>query len=194
GGYVGWAVSAAYPDLVDRLCTVGAPHPNELLRPPFSLGTKTPIAHLAAMQIPWLPERRIMRGDYVERHLRAWSAPGSTFPSPTEVDRYRGALAHWPSPHCALEYHRWLLRSRLRPDGWAFARLMRRPTRADVLQVNGSLDPAVHRPSISRSRRHVVGGYAEVVVSDAGHFVPEEKPDEFTAVLLDWLGPPSQAR
>ncbi|MBA2574096.1 MAG: alpha/beta hydrolase [Nocardioidaceae bacterium] len=187
GGYVGWAVSAAYPDIVNGLCTVGAPHPSELLHPPLSLLTRAPTRHLAAMQVPWLPERRIMSGNYIERHLRAWSAPGSTFPSTDEGARYRQALASWPSPHCALEYHRWLLRSRLRADGRAFARLMRHPIRVDVLQVSGSHDPAVHPTAITRSRRHVAGSYAEAMVHGAGHFAPEERPDEFTGILLDWL-------
>ncbi len=187
GGYVGWAVSAAHPERVNGLCAVGAPHPSELLHPARGLLTKAPLAHLVAMQVPWLPERRIMAGDYVERHLRSWSAPGSAFPSPAEVARYRDALASWPSPHCALEYHRWLWRSRLRADGRAFARLMRRPIRTGVLQVNGSHDPAVHPLAIASSRRHVQGDYGEAVIGNAGHFPPEERPDEFARLLIDWI-------
>jgi len=187
GGHVGWTTAAAHPHLVTALCTVGAPHPSELLHPGVSMLTKAPLRHLAAMQVPWLPERRIMRGDYVERHLRAWAGPETGFPSAQEVTRYRDALATWPSPHCALEYHRWLFRSRLRADGRAFLRLLRQPISADVLQVNGSQDPAVHPTAITRSRRHVTGSYVEEVVEEAGHFAPEERPDEFNAVLLGWL-------
>ena len=81
------------------------------------------------MQVPWLPERRIMRGRYLAEHLQAWSSPANAYPSAEEVEHYRAALSKWPSPHCALEYHRWLLRSRLRADGRAFNRLMRPPDR-----------------------------------------------------------------
>lgn len=188
GGYVGWTAAAAHPHLVNALCTVGAPHPAEMLHPRAGSLAKVPLRHLAAMQIPWLPERRIMRGNYVERHLRAWSSPGTTdFPSEQEVIRYRTALAAWPSPHCALEYHRWLLRSRLRADGRAFSRELRPPIQADVLQINGGRDPAVPPAAISRSRRYVTGSYAEALIGEAGHFAPEECPDEFNAVLLEWL-------
>lgn len=187
GGYVAWAAAAAYPDQVSALCAVGAPHPDELLRSPARLVTHASFAHLLTMQIPWFPERQMMRSDYVGRHLRGWSAAGSSFPTEAEAARYREAFARWPSPHCALEYHRWLMRSRCRADGRAFAKSMRQPILADVLQVNGADDPAVHLVAVERSSRHVTGCYEEAVVAEAGHFVPEEAPDAFTGILLDWL-------
>ncbi len=125
GGYVGWATTAAHADCVTALCTVAAPHPAELLRTPARLASRAPIGHLAAMQVPWVPERRIRRSAYVARHLERWSSAASDFPSSDEIARYTEAFAEWPSPHCALEYHRWLVRSRLRADGRAFGRLMR---------------------------------------------------------------------
>ncbi len=90
-----------------------------------------------------------MRGAYLTRHLAAWSSPRRQFPSAEEVANYREALGVWPSPHCALEYHRWLFRSRLRADGRAFAALLRRPIDVPVLQVVGADDPVL---SLRRSR------------------------------------------
>ena len=75
---------------------------------------------------PWLPERRIRAADVrrpTPRALVVARRPSSR--RSEEVDRYAEAFADWPSPHCALEYHRWLFRSRLRADGRAFGRLMR---------------------------------------------------------------------
>lgn len=123
------------------------------------------------MQLPWLPDRRIRRSAYVTRHLGRWSSPDSDFPSPEEIERYAQAFAGWPAPHGALEYHRWLVRSRLRADGRAFARLMRPVLRLPVLQVVGVDDPATSATAVRRSAGHVdqspgAGGSHDVVAVD----------------------------
>ncbi len=196
GGYVGWATAAHHADCVDALAAVAAPHPTELLRTPLRLATRGPLSHLAAMQLPWLPERRIRRPAYIARHLRRWSSPDSAFPSSDEVARYAEAFAGWPSPHCALEYHRWLVRSRLRADGRAFARLMRPALSLPVLQIVGADDPAISHTAVRRSARHVAadGTHQVDIVDRAGHFPHEEQPEVFNARLMDWLleaAPPS---
>lgn len=187
GGYVAWAVAAGHPDRVNALCAVSAPHPAELIGSPLSLLSRVPLAHIAAMQVPWIPERRIMRGAYIAKHLRAWAAPGGGYPSAAEVATYRQALSRWPAPHCALEYHRWVFRSRLRADGRAFARVMRRPIDVPVLQVNGAQDPVVRRSAVVSSARRVSGPYDEAVIAEVGHFPQEEAPERFNEVLLEWL-------
>lgn len=187
GGYVAWTVAAGHPDVVRALCSVAAPHPLEMLRPSSLLTARTPLLHLAAMQVPWLPERRIMRGPYIAGHLRAWSSAGNSFPTDDEVASYREALSRWPAPHCALEYHRWLLRSRLRADGRAFGRMMRQPVPAPVLAVVGRDDPVVSTSLVARSQSRVAGPFEAVVVDGSGHFVPEEQPQAMTDTLLTWL-------
>ncbi len=196
GGHVGWAAAAGHPDCVSALCSVAAPHPAELVRTPARLASRAPIGHLLAMQVPWLPERRIRRPAYVARHLERWSSPSSEFPSSDEVDRYAEAFADWPSPHCALEYHRWLVRSRLRADGRAFGRLMRPALDLPVLQVVGADDPAISLTAVRRSARHVSGdssSHRVVAIESAGHFPHEEQPATFTDTLLSWLASTSAA-
>jgi pimeloyl-ACP methyl ester carboxylesterase len=187
GGYVAWTVAARHPGVVRGLCPVSAPHPLEMLASTRAVLRRRPLIHLLSMQVPWLPERRIKRGSYLARHLQAWSSPANRYPSEQEVDYYRSALSKWPSPHCALEYHRWLFRSRLRADGRAYHRLMRTAVAADVLSISGADDAAVPGSVTARSSRHVTGRYAHAVIADAGHFVPEERPDATTAALLGWL-------
>ncbi len=187
GGYVAWSVAAARLGCLRALCAVSAPHPLELLRSAYRLSATPALGHIAAMQVPWLPERRIMRGDYIARHLASWAAPGSGFPDPDVVERYRAALASWPSPHCALEYHRWLVRSRVRPDGRAFASALRQPIDVPVLQITGAQDRAVSRSATKRSARRVTGPHEHRELEGAGHFPPEEVPEQFNDALLDWL-------
>jgi pimeloyl-ACP methyl ester carboxylesterase len=187
GGYVAWAVASLRPDCVRALCVVAAPHPLALLASAYGFSAATAIGHLFAMQLPWLPERRIRRADYIKRHLSSWAAPGSAFPTAEVVERYRAALAFWPSPHCALEYHRWFVRSRLRADGRAFNVALRRAVGAPVLQIAGAADAVVPRSAVAKTANTVAGSYRLSTLAGAGHYPHEEVPEAFTSVLLDWL-------
>jgi pimeloyl-ACP methyl ester carboxylesterase len=195
GGYVAWAVAGLQPHRVDGLVPVAATHP---LRLPALLRSTRLAGHLLGMQVPWLPERRIRAhdGQYVETLLRSWSGASSDFPTPEQARRYRAAMSLWPSPHCALEYHRWVVRSRLRTDGRRFAAAMRTPVRAPVLQVRGADDTVVPAAASRVSRSMVAGPYELAVLDGVGHFPHEECPQEFTKTLLAWLArhhPPAPA-
>jgi len=188
GGYVGWATAALHAREVSALCTVSAPHPAEMLRA-FRPGSVA-VRHVLAMQTPWRPERRLAdpATGFLRHHLRSWSSPGSAFPDDAAVATYQRAISVWPSSHCALEYHRWLFRSRLRADGRRFGRLMRPPVAQPVLAVAGADDPAVPVEALTRSAGHVAGEMCERVLAGVGHFPHEERPAEFTRLLLEWLG------
>lgn len=191
GGLVAWTAATLHDDVVAGLVTLAAPHPRTLLRS-FAYGGPG-VRHVLAMQVPWLPERRLRRrrGNLLDQHLRSWAAPGSRWPSTEEVETYRSALALWPAPHCALEYHRWLLRSRLREDGRRFGAAMRAKVRVPVLTVHGGADPVVRRPWLDRSGGHVAADHRSVTLPGVGHFLPEEAPAEVAALLREaadaWL-------
>jgi pimeloyl-ACP methyl ester carboxylesterase len=186
GGYVAWAVAALHPERVRGVVPVAAAHP---LRLGAMLRSPRFAEHLAAMQVPWLPERRIQaRGaQYVEALLHAWSSPATPFPTTHEARRYRAAMSLWPSPHCALEYHRWVMRSRLRTDGRRFAATMRAEVGAPVLQVLGGRDAVLTRAASRLPGSLLTGPHHVAVIEQAGHFPHEECPGEFTEVLQGWL-------
>ncbi len=187
GGYVAWAAAVLHAREVSALVAVSAPHPTALLSHlrPGDLAAR----HVLAMQLPWRPERRLAdpRSGFLRDHLTAWSAPGSGFPDQHAVATYERAIGLWPSSHCALEYHRWLFRSRLRADGRRFRRLMRPPVSQPVLLVTGADDPALPPDRVRRSRAHVLGEPTEHVLPGVGHFPHEEDPAAFNAVLGEWL-------
>lgn len=193
GGYVGWAAAAMHPREIRGLCAVAAPHPLEMI--PLRKGTLgsakglTALRHVMKMQAPFVPERRLARptSTYVADHLRAWSSPASRFPDHETATLYQRALGLWPAAHCALEYHRWLARSRLRADGRRFNATMEAPITVPVCTVHGTDDPAIPAHSSSRSRRWVAADCETHLVPGTGHFPHEEAPAAFTEVLLAWL-------
>jgi pimeloyl-ACP methyl ester carboxylesterase len=187
GGYVGWAAAALHAREVAGLCAVAAPHPLTMLR---SLGGGRSVAmrHVLSVQLPLLPERRLSDplGAAVARHLRGWSGTAS-FPDAETAATYQRAIGIWPAAHCALEYHRWLFRSRLRADGRAFSRAMRSAVPQPVLAVAGGADPALPAALAGRSAAYVTGRFDVEVLDGLGHFPHEEDHDRFTGVLLGWL-------
>ena len=193
GGYVGWAAAALHRRTVRGLCAVAAPHPLEMLPlvASFIRGARNAgaMTHLIAMQAPFVPERRLSRpaSRYVAEHLTSWSSPGSAFPDAEAIQRYHAALSLWPASHCALEYHRWLVRSRLRADGRRFNALMEPPITVPVCAVHGADDRAVPAQGTLRSRERVQAPFEAHVLPGTGHFPHEEAPEVFDAILLHWL-------
>jgi pimeloyl-ACP methyl ester carboxylesterase len=96
--------------------------------------------------------------------------------------------------HSALEYHRWFVRSRLRPDGLRYARSMRAPIQAPTLHLHGSLDSCMLPSAARGSGRHVEAPYRWRLIDGAGHFPHEEQPERFDAELRAWLADPEPER
>jgi pimeloyl-ACP methyl ester carboxylesterase len=178
-----------HPREVSALGVVAAPHPRAMLRGLRRQPGAPALRHVLAMQVPFRPERRLARADtgFLRDHLRSWSSAASAFPDDEALTTYQRAISQWPSSHCALEYHRWLVRSQVRADGRSFERAMRSPVGQPVLVVRGADDRTLPRGAFDATRAHVLGPVSEHVVAGAGHFVPEEAPEAVTALLLDWL-------
>ncbi|MEO5710317.1 MAG: alpha/beta hydrolase [Nocardioidaceae bacterium] len=187
GGYVAWATAVLHAREVSALVTVSAPHPTAMLA-----GLRfddLAVRHVLAMQVPWRPERRLAdpASGFLRDHLAAWSAAGSAFPDEEAVATYQEAIALWPASHCALEYHRWLFRSRIRDDGRRFNRALHEPVSVPSYTIFGGADPALPDPAGDRSQRYVAAPYRSSVLPGVGHFAPEEAPDQVAGLLVDWL-------
>ena len=119
GGYIAWTTAVLHPPAqVSALAAVSAPHPTAMRQ--RSRGRAASLRGTCSRcSVPWRPERRLAdpSSGYLRDHLRAWSGPGSAFPDEHAIATYQRAIGLWPSSHCAVEYHRWLVRSRARADG-----------------------------------------------------------------------------
>ncbi|NAZ82742.1 alpha/beta fold hydrolase [Kineococcus sp. R8] len=191
-GRTAWALPSLHPEQTRGIVVVGAAHPLlsvQVLADRARRGTGTgPLRASAAAlvrQVPVLPERRLVHGDGVERVLRAAAGPG--WPGEEELTRYRDAVRVPFVAHSALEYHRWIARSQVRPDGRRFAASVRRPVDVPVLQVRGELDPTVGARALAAAEVFAAGPHRALEVAGAGHYAPEESPERFTALLLSWL-------
>jgi pimeloyl-ACP methyl ester carboxylesterase len=196
GGLIAWSVAAYYPKVVRRLAVVSVPHPLTLRgavwSDPFGQGRRS--GYALRFQLPLLPERQLLRdgAQRVGRMLSMWSGPG--WPDPATERTYRAAMCLPSVAHSALEYHRWFIRSRFRPDGLRYARNMRAPIQAPTLHLHGALDTCVLPSAARGSGRHVEAPYRWRLIDGAGHFPHEEMPERFDAELRSWLADPEPER
>lgn len=186
GGLVAWSTAVLQALHVARLAVVSAPHPLRL-RGSGRMRSLRAATQAAAYQLPVLPEKRLAARDgaQVENILRRSSRPG--WPDAETARRYREVFATWPTPHCALEYHRWAARSAVRSDGRRYSASMTAPVGASVLQIHGSMDKYVPPSAAMGSAQHVAGPYRWRELMGVGHFPHEEVPATFTRELLEWL-------
>jgi len=194
GGLIAWTLAAYHPKVVGRLAVVSMAHPLRMraavLTDPLGQGRGS--GHVFRFQLPMLPERQLTRGGGVTRLLESWSAPG--WPDTGTAQVYARAMRIPSVAHSALEYHRWLVRSSLRPDGFRYARRMRAPIQVPTLQLHGALDTCVLPQTARGAGRYVEGPYRWHVIDGAGHFPHEERPDAFETELRGWLADPEPER
>lgn len=185
GSWVGWAAPHYAPDLTVGVAVLGSVHPVLGYANPTVSGGAQRVAQVAHFQIPRLPERQLRTGGLVDRLLQQWAGPG--WPSTAESRRYTEAIRIPSVAHCCLEPFRWAVRSRLRADGARFCARLEQPAPVPVLQLQGAQDGAVNPAQARLSGRYVRDAYDFRMVDGAGHFLPEEAPEQTTALLLDWL-------
>jgi pimeloyl-ACP methyl ester carboxylesterase len=211
GALAAWTLAAYFPKAVRRLAVVSMAHPLRMraavlssplrvsrslrLSPsPGAPGSPGHAGYPLAFQLPVLPERQLVRDGaaLVGSILSSWSAPG--WPDQETSRIYQRAMRIPPVAHTALEYHRWFVRSSLRPDGLRYARHMRTPVAAPVLHLHGAVDPCVLPQTARGAGRYVEAPYRWKVIDGAGHFPHEERPVLFDAELLGWLADPEPDR
>ena len=185
GGVLAWTVATLHPGVVSRLAVLGMPHPlrlrEALLRDPRQLRA---CACIAFFQLPRAPESRLRRGHgaYVAELLRRWG--GRDYPDAGTELRYRAAMQVPGVAHCSMEWFRWAVRSRTRPSGWRFLRLLDRGVGVPTLHVHGADDGYLLPETAHGSGAWVHAPYELQVLDGVGHFPHEEASDHVTAALL----------
>jgi pimeloyl-ACP methyl ester carboxylesterase len=191
GGPIAWRYAETWPASVRHLVAANAPHPAayalELAHPRQALRSW----YVALFQVPGL-ERLIERtGGRPLLWMMTSSAPPSTFGA-DDLAVYRAALARPGRAEAVLAYYRQAFGpppgSRRGGLGWALRR------RAEVLAsgrvsapatiVWGEKDRAL-APSHPLATRRWAARLEVRTLPDAGHWLPEERPDEIVRAILD---------
>nr|WP_254530255.1 alpha/beta hydrolase [Natrinema gelatinilyticum] len=177
GGIVAWDLALRFPDTVERLAIVNAPHPTayrrQLLANPEQLRRSW---YAVLFQLPWLPERVCRYDDYrlLERSLRNLAAP-ETF-TDDELARYRRA---WDRDGALTGMLNWYRAATRYPPNPPTDRVD-----APTLVVWGEDDAALVPALAVDSADYCVDGRLELL-SGTSHWVPHEEPTRLTELLLE---------
>ena len=185
GGGLAWTLPAVAPAVVRAVGAVAAPHPLHLRARAPRILSAAAWRLVAFAQLPYFPERSMRQRDLGAHLFESWSAPG--FADDGAVDFYRAAARVPFAAHSQLEHVRWLVRSTPRFDGRRYLAALRDAAPVPSLQLHGELDPALRVKHARSDARHVGPAAQYAVVGGAGHFVPEEAPEEVATLLRDWL-------
>lgn len=184
GGTLAWALGALHPGTTTAVGVLASPHPARMRLSGRAAFTSAALRELAYLQIPTLPERALTRGDLVERTLTL----GASAPLPGDVvELYRTAMRIPFAAHSAAEALRWAVRSTPRMDGRRFGAALRRPLTVPALQLQGGKDGIVRPDRADLDAVSLAPDLRYELIQDAGHFLPEEAPDQVNELLLDWL-------
>jgi pimeloyl-ACP methyl ester carboxylesterase len=183
GGALAWSTATLHPRAVNRLTVLSIPHVLRLQQALRSdLEQVRMSSYMAFFQVPKVPENRLVAGDLVSELLHRWGGPG--FPDEETERRCREAMAIPGAAHCALEYYRWAFRSRLRPSGSRFLKLLSAGVHVPVLQLHGERDGCLKVSTAEESGRWAHAGYRFEVLNGVGHFPHQEAPTKVTELLL----------
>jgi pimeloyl-ACP methyl ester carboxylesterase len=172
GGGLAWYLGATHPARVRSLTVLSTPHPSALAR--SMVGSLQPLRslYMAWIQVPLLPEVILART--LAATLRASGLPedlaaeyASRFDSPQALRGplawYRAAARHPPMR---------ILRG---------SEVIGIPT----TYVWGRHDIALGRAAADATARFVTGAEYRFVELDAGHWLPELRPDDVAAAVVD---------
>lgn len=198
GGLLAWSVAAIHPRLVHSLAVLSAPHPLALRREMRRtllrrkrVSQARALAPLFGAQLPFVPERRLVRdrGAAIERRLTELSGPQWTHrPDFAEaVMQFRRAIQVPGVAHSALEYYRWAVRAQVRTEGRRFVEAMGRRIDLPVLILHGALDPCMLPRTVSSSTEWCDGPHTKVSLAGIGHYPHQEWPTKTNELLAKFL-------
>jgi pimeloyl-ACP methyl ester carboxylesterase len=185
GAIASYAAVAFAPHLFSHLCTIAVPH-LRVASARFATAAQLKRSwYMAFFQLPFIPERKVAQSNmaFIDRLWRDWS-PGFS-PPVEELEAIKAALAPPDHLRAALAYYR-ALTSFGALTGESRKLLFQR-TELPSIYLHG-VDDGCIGVELARSLEPAYGPrFSAHLIEGAGHFVHQEQPRLFNAILLDFL-------
>ena len=179
GGAAAWFFAMWYPEKLDRLAILNAPHPAR-----FSRALKGPRqilrgSHALFFQIPWIPEALLRAGDFfVLRRLFRFDPQRPGAYSDADIDQIVAAAREPGALTAMLNWYRAMIQ---RPTHTRW-----KPIERPVQVVWGEKDRFLLR-EIADPDPEWVPGARVARLPEASHWVQADAPDEVNGLLLDFF-------
>ncbi len=181
GGVVAWEVALRYPEVVDKLVVLNAPHPAAYLRELRTWQQRLRSWYVLFFQLTGLPELLIRAGNFalLEQGMLRQPVHVDAF-SARDVLLYKKALAQPGALTAALNYYRAAYRNRR-----AYQRQYAQLTMPTLL-IWGERDRYLGLP-LTEGLEPLVPNLRLERIADASHWVQNDAPLQVNTAILNFL-------
>ena len=175
GAAVAWGVAAEYPDRLATVCPVSVPHPAALLKAMPTSRQGLASWYMYLFQLPKVPELLLKsRGGAVARKTLVRAGQTKAL-----AERDVRAMIDNDALTAGLNWYRAMPFTDLRATGGKIT--------VPTLYVWSDEDAALTAKPAYETERYVSADYRFEIMPGVSHWIPEEKPDELVALLLEWF-------
>jgi pimeloyl-ACP methyl ester carboxylesterase len=188
GAIIGFLACALHPEHFRSYCAIAVPHFQALEQGirhyPVQLRNSW---YTLFFQLRGVADAVLRARDFafIEKLWRDWS-PGWHW-EPEEMEALKATFRQPGVARCALAYYRGMLNP-FSEDSKQTRQLGERAVQVPTLAVTGARDGCMDTRIFDHMPDSLfTAGVTVERVPDAGHFVHQERPEEFNLLLLDWL-------
>lgn len=190
GGSIAWHFAHHFPQYLNRLAILNAPHPQQFL--PELTGNLDQLRrslYVLASQMPGLPEWLLRQnlGDFVRSTFQGQAVRKGAFTS-LDAEIYQAALEKPGVLSAALNYYRHLFSPQAFMKHWGRSP---HPVKAPTLVLWGEDDTLLSHRLIDRVRQLVDAPFQVRLIPECGHWVQQETPQIVNRELLAFLRQPA---
>ncbi|MBO9998336.1 MAG: alpha/beta hydrolase [Cyanobacteria bacterium SID2] len=186
GGAIAWNLAQTFPEIVDRLAILNAPHPQQFVRGlTGNLDRLRRSWYVFAFQIPSLPEWVIQHNlkDFVQNIFRESAIRKSAF-SREAMQIYEAALEKPGVLTSILQYYRQLLAPQTWLKNWL---RVPEPISAPTLVLWGEDDSFLSKTLTEGLEKLIAAPFQLKFISQCGHWIQQEVPQTVNRELLDFF-------
>ena len=177
GGAIAFEVAARHPEIVRKRAILNAPYPRAFRRALLvDAAQRRRSWYMFFFQLPIVPERVIMRRDFLRRAMKSTAAHPERFEDDA-LDAIQAVVQSPGTPRAALAYYRAAMR---------WPKVGDRVVPMTTLVVWGEKDHALGTSLLEGLERHVRHVLVHPI-PDASHWVQQDAPEEVSDALLTFL-------
>jgi pimeloyl-ACP methyl ester carboxylesterase len=172
GGAVAWTVAGRHPDRVASVTALSTPHPAALQQAALRSTQAARSAYMAFFQVPRVPETLLLAR---RAHLLRTLLRGSGLPT-SAAEHYATRMLEPGALRSALGWYRAL------PFGTGYSAGR---VRVPAGFLTGGREPFFAPAAERRTGEFVSGSFTSRRLDDAGHWLPETRPHDVAAMVLE---------
>lgn len=184
GGAIGWYLGMHYPEHVNKLIVLNAPHPGLIypyIRSSFKQKMKS--WYMLYFQVPVIPETFLKwgLGPILKFTLRGWSYRKEAF-SPEILAKYKEAFRKKGACKATINYYRASYRGRKQLE-----KHCKRPITVPTRVIWGENDKALSKDMTPAFAGAVTAPYDIHYIKDCSHWVQQDHPEKVNRLIEEFF-------